>query len=87
MTLLNQAGKPVIIRYTHKWEGRQTEMAVIEANKGKHRNNCLCFQQCAKFLPGDARNCAIAAMLYHFATVHDVVTPVWECSQYIAKTA
>ena len=74
-----------IIRYTHKWQNHEAEVAVIEANKGKHRNNCLCFQQCAKYLPGDKRNCPIADELFSFCINHDVVTPVWECPLYLAK--
>jgi len=57
------------------------EMAVMEANRGKHRNNCLCFF-CPFFKPEDREaNCEIANALFRFDILAGVTTPVWECGK------
>jgi hypothetical protein len=50
--------------------------------RGTHRAHCLCYN-CAGFKPGTALNCPIAQMLFQFDVEHEVVTPVYECAQFI----
>jgi hypothetical protein len=71
-----------IIFYTHKWINHEAKVAVIEANKGKHRDNCLCFQGCGNYRPGTPAHCPIAQALFEFDVEHDLTTPVWECPEY-----
>lgn len=71
----------MIIKYEHHGK----EVSVLEKNKGKHRQNCLCWQDCKFFHPDEAENCTIAASLYRLCVTHGLVTPVWECTKYEAK--
>ena len=53
--------------------------------KGRHREHCLCFQ-CRKFIPGDrAQNCPIANEVYANCVKHKLVTPVFECPEFITR--
>jgi len=68
-----------IIKYTH----HKVPVSVIESNKGKHREHCLCWQGCRKFFPANEdKNCIIASQLYSFDKIYNVTTPVWECAEY-----
>jgi hypothetical protein len=73
-----------VTRYTHKFSnGREVDVAVIPENKGKHRDNCLCYQRCRFFKPENiAENCALAQHLFEYDVLNDIVTPVWECAVY-----
>lgn len=53
--------------------------------KGKHRDHCLCFS-CEKFLPGDENNCPKAQKLFNLCVEENMVTPVYECPEFEAKT-
>ncbi len=67
-----------VVRYTH--HGRV--VAVDEAQKGKHRDVCLCFR-CWRFVPDDrAKNCAIANAVFGVCQQYGLVTPVWECPEF-----
>ncbi len=69
-----------VIRYEH----HGAEVAVIEENRGLHRENCLCFQ-CGEFYPDPEdmhKNCPIARILFALCCAFDIVTPVWECKAY-----
>lgn len=71
-----------VIRYDHAWGERSVNVAVIAENKGKHRDNCLCWQACRFFNPGEPNNCVIAQGLYEYDVRNDIVTPVAECPMY-----
>jgi len=73
-----------IVRYAH----HNAMMAVMEENKGLHRENCLC-HQCEFFYPDPkdiVLNCQIARLLFSFCQTFNVTTPVWECEQFEEKT-
>ena len=53
--------------------------------KGKHRENCLCYS-CDNFKPGEDENCAIAERLYELCVDEKLVTPVYECPEFVEKT-
>jgi hypothetical protein len=64
------------------YEHHGSTVSVQEENKGKHRDNCLCFQGCRHFKPGTSENCQIAQAVYRNCVEFDIVTPVWACPQY-----
>lgn len=78
-----------VVHYVH----HGTEVAVRSNLKGKHREHCLCFT-CDKFKDNvklKSENdevsipravCMKATELYQFAKKYNVVTPVWECTDY-----
>ncbi len=50
--------------------------------KGSHRIHCLCYK-CKLFYPEDRlQNCSIANVVYRNCIDYDIVTPVWECSNF-----
>ena len=55
---------------------------VRDALKNQHRSHCLCYS-CAKFKPGQPDNCPLAQGLYDLCVKNDMVTPVWECPQFV----
>jgi hypothetical protein len=70
--------KTTITRYEH----HDRDVAVIATLQGKHRDHCLCFQDCAMFNPDDRdANCPIANALYAIDVLAGLVTPVWECER------
>ena len=69
-----------IIHYEH----HGANVAVMEENKGLHRENCLCFQ-CREFYPEPEKmslNCPIARILFSLCQAFNIVTPVWECEKF-----
>lgn len=68
-----------------KYEHHETVVSVMAKNRGKHRANCLCFQGCENFHPGERNNCPLAKTLYEFCVRNGMVTPVWECPEYKTK--
>ena len=71
-----------IITYEH----HGVEVSVREHLKGRHREHCLCWQNCEFFFPNDKyNNCPIAMELYDLCVLSNVTTPVWECSKYSLK--
>lgn len=53
--------------------------------KGKHRSHCLCFR-CAKFHPEDEENnCNTANLVFAIDVAFGIVTPVWECPEFLKK--
>jgi hypothetical protein len=68
-----------IIKYKH----HGTEVSVQEHLKGKHREHCLCFQNCVHFKPENREeNCEIANANFKTCVDFNVVLPVWECPKY-----
>ena len=65
-------------RYVH----HDQVVAVMSANKAKHRQHCLCFNGCKHFKPGQESNCPIAQAVYKNCKTFGIVTPVWECPQF-----
>lgn len=60
------------------------DVHVISELKGKHREHCLCFQ-CEKFNEDRSKNCHIANKLFKSCVRFGVVTPVYECPEYVRK--
>jgi hypothetical protein len=58
------------------------ELSVQEHLLGKHREHCLCYQNCIHFKKDTTENCDIAQNLYLFNMLNSVTTPVWECQKY-----
>lgn len=52
--------------------------------KGKHREHCLCWK-CEKLKPGANDNCPIAQELYRNCVKFSLVTPVYECPEFLPK--
>jgi hypothetical protein len=69
-----------IERYEH--HGRT--VFAISRLRGKHRDNCLCFQNCAKFKPNQPDNCPIAKANYRLCVKYGITAPVGECPEYQA---
>jgi len=79
-----------IIKYRHH---RDEEVSVQEHLKGKHRDHCLCWQNCKHFKPEPSKgetakaevekgNCPLAQKLYEICVTYNIVIPVWECPRY-----
>lgn len=68
-----------IVRYQHH---TAEKVSVQEHLKGKHRDHCLCFQNCKNFKPDKDDNCPIAQLLYKLCIDCNIVIPVWECPKY-----
>lgn len=66
-----------VVRYEH--HGR--EVSVFEADKGQHRDHCLCYA-CRLFAPGEDTNCPRAKAIFENCKALGMVTPVWECPAY-----
>jgi hypothetical protein len=58
------------------------ELSVQEHLNGRHREHCLCWQNCKYFKPDTPENCDVAQKLYEFDKENGVTTPVWECVKY-----
>jgi len=72
---------PDYVLYTH----HGMPVHVREDLKGKHRDHCLC-HNCALFNPDDREhNCDIANLLYAVCCSFNIVTPVWECPDFVKK--
>ena len=72
--------KKKIIEYNH----HGTNVKVQEHLKGKHRDHCLCWQNCKHFKAKEPeKNCEIARLLYAACIAFNIVTPVWECPNYV----
>ena len=63
------------------YEHHGAKVAVQEHLRGRHWEYCLC-SRCARFVPGGTQRCSIADDLYQFDVKHNLVTPVWECSEF-----
>lgn len=70
------------IRYFHQWGASGSEVFVRSDLKGKHREYCLCFA-CSFFKPDTTKNCQRAQRLYEYDVEWDMVTPVWECPDFV----
>ena len=72
------------VQYEH--HGRK--VWVERALKGDHRQFCLCYN-CQHFIPEDEiddyEQCPIAEKVYETCLEEGLVTPVWECPDFISK--
>ena len=75
VTVLSDTGK---MQYEH----HGNRVWVQHDLKGLHRLHCLCYS-CSHFKPGDVDHCKIAAKLYAVCVEHSLVTPVYECPEYV----
>lgn len=51
--------------------------------KGKHKDYCLCYRNCQKFKPSGNENCKIAQTVFETCVKFGIVTPMWECPEYV----
>ena len=65
-----------------KVKKHEKELSVQEHLNGRHREHCLCWQNCKSFKPNAVDNCKIAQKLFDFNVINGVTTPVWECVKY-----
>jgi len=64
------------------YEHHGTQVWVAKADKGQHREHCLCYS-CKSFKPGEPENnCPIANMNYALCILEGMVLPVWECPKF-----
>jgi len=70
----------MIIKYEH----HGMVVSVQERLRGKHREHCLCFQNCKHFKPGTPENCEIAQENFNMCVKWNLTTPVFECPKYEA---
>ena len=70
-----------------KYEHHGAIVYVDSKLKGKHRKHCLC-HKCLRFTP-DTRetNCETASRLFYICVQKNIVTPVWECPDFVEKNA
>ena len=57
---------------------------VRKSLKGKHWNYCMCFD-CLSFIPDKKINCPASKELYKFCKKWGMVTPVFECPNFLRK--
>lgn len=76
--------KKEYVEYTH----HNTKVIVRADLRGKHRDHCLCYD-CLKFI-GESDDgselivkCAIAQDVYANCVNHNIVSPVWECPNFV----
>ena len=70
-----------IIKYVHYGK----EVFVQADLKGKHKEHCLCWK-CGAFNPEDReKNCPIATLLFSCCVLLNIVTPVWECPNFMEE--
>jgi len=64
-----------------KYDHHGKIVTVKTNNKGKHRENCLCFT-CKKFNKDNKDKCKIADAVYRNCVKFGITTPVWECPEH-----
>lgn len=67
-----------------KYEHHGTTVSVDSGLRGKHRDHCLC-HKCGRFFPGEERNCPIARAVFGNCVEFGIVTPVYECPEFVPK--
>jgi hypothetical protein len=79
---MNIPPQKLYIRYLH-----HGKMVWVRSDLlGSHKQHCLCWS-CAKLLPGQKENCPIAQKLYEINKEHNLVTPVYECPEFVLKVS
>ena len=73
--------KNKFVRYEHHGKKVMVRMDL----KGKHRDYCLC-HLCNKFnIDNRDNNCKKANLIYSLCVLLDLVTPIWECPDFVPK--
>ena len=67
-------------QYNH----HETRVSVRSDLKGRHGEFCLCYS-CDNFKPGKKDNCTIANAIYKNCVKFNLVTPVWECPDFVDR--
>jgi hypothetical protein len=66
-----------------QYEHHGNTVWVCKKLKGKHRDMCLC-HSCEKLNVSDRqKNCKIASELFNICITHKLVTPVFECPEFV----
>lgn len=69
----------MIVKYIH----HNVEVSTQWHLQGKHRECCLCFQNCKFFTPNNQQtHCEIAKENFALCIKYNVTTPVFECPKY-----
>lgn len=71
-----------VIQYEHHGK----TVSVQSHLKGKHRDHSLC-QACGKFKPNTPENCPIAQAVFENCVKFNIVSPMWECPEFIQSPA
>lgn len=75
------------VKMIEKYVHHGVEVSVQSTLKGKHREHCLCHQNCRFFFPEDPeKNCEIAKANFKVCVDYNLVTPVYECPKYAIET-
>lgn len=70
--------KPTV-KYIH----HEKEVNTFEETKGRHREFCLCHNECKFFKPETREgNCTLANELFEYDVRNGMTTPVIECPKY-----
>ena len=80
-TVPNVTKSTMIEKYNH----HGTEVSVQSHLRGRHREHCLCFQDCKFFKPATDDNCEIAQANYELCVKYGTTQPMWECPKYEVK--
>lgn len=77
----------MFVKYRHNFSsGDSCEEWVRTDLKGQHRRHCLC-TYCQKFKPDNrSENCRAANTLFALDLAENIVTPVWECPKFEARS-
>ena len=70
-----------MMKYIH----HGVEVSVNPLLKGRHREHCLCYQNCVHFKPGQSDSCEIAEENLALCKKYNLVTPVFECPKFQEK--
>jgi len=67
-----------VVQYNHKGK----DVFVVDRFRGRHKNICLCHQDCGRFVPeAPEKHCGIALQAYKLSRYVGLVL-VMECNQY-----
>lgn len=78
-------GARKLLRKVTHYKHHGVDVAVREVLMGEHREFCLCWYPCVFLKPGQSDNCPVAQKLYEFDVEHNLVTPVWECPNFVQR--
>lgn len=68
-----------------KYNHHGSDVFVRKDLKGKHREYCLCFSCANLNIENKKKNCPISNALFDNCVKFNVVTPVFECPNFIKK--
>lgn len=80
-------GRKQSLAVLEEYEHHGRKVTVRSVLRGQHRDHCLCYD-CGKFNEADrAANCPIANAVHDNCVKYGIVSPVWECPEYVKKAA